>query len=71
MDHMVIGFNPAGGGIQCLTDSGFIAQSLSLSLYYIIIDHQSLLPFVTDDWKDFLQSTNHKILFLETYFLFL
>ena len=34
----------------------------------VIIDHQSLLPLVIDDWKDFLQSTNRKILFLETYF---
>ena len=35
----------------------------------IIIDHQSLLPLVTDDRKDFLKSTNRKILFSETHFL--
>ena len=29
----------------------------------------SLLLLATDDRKDFLQSTNRKILFLETYFL--
>ena len=34
----------------------------------IIIAHQSLLSFVTDNRKDFLYSTNRKILFLETYF---
>ena len=34
----------------------------------IIINHQSLLPFVTDDRKEVLKSTNRKISFLETYF---
>ena len=34
----------------------------------IIIDHQSLLPFVTDNRKEVLKSINRKISFLEAYF---
>ena len=34
----------------------------------LMIDYQSLLPLVTDDRKEFLQSTNGKILFFKNMF---
>ena len=45
-----------------------LLHSCSVMLPPMIIDHQSLLPLLTDDRKEFLKSAYRKNLFLTFYF---